>query len=96
MADALSRIVPAVDELHINETSSDVATVHSTDTDDSEYIACTELPVNFFHNQIILRIGEENSKTYEEVFPRVYRRTITKLIFGVPAILKIFKECIDT
>ena len=89
VADALSKIVS---EININESTSDNETVHSADTDDSEFVPCTELPVNFFHNQIVLKIWTDESETYEETFPRIHRRTITKLIFGVPTILRTFEE----
>ena len=93
VADALSRIQA---DLNVNEEiSSDAATVHSADTDDSEFIACTEHPVNHYHNQIILEESQSDSETYEEIFPRVYRRVIKKLIFGIPALIKIFRDYMD-
>lgn len=61
----------------------------------SEFNECTEHPINFFHNQIILKIGIENSETYKEIFPRVHRRVITKIHFGVPALIQIFREYMD-
>lgn len=91
VADALSRIP----EINVNEESSDSSSVHSADTDNSEFIECTERPINFFSNQIILKIGNEDSETYEEIFPRIHRRTITKLVFGVPAIIRIFRDYMD-
>lgn len=94
VADGLSRVTH---EININEqeSSSDDATMHSADTDDSEFIQCTEKPLNYFSNQIILRIGPEESNVYEEVFPKMHRRTITKLVFGVPQLIRIFKENMD-
>jgi hypothetical protein len=94
VADALSRISY---DLNINEddSDSDDATVHSADTDDSEFVQCTEKPINFFHNQLVLKIGPDESETYEEIFPRMYRRTITKIAFGVPLLIRIFKEYMD-
>lgn len=94
VADSLSRVR---NEINFNDEdpSSDDATVHSADTDDSEFISCTELPLNAFSNQIILKIGPDEPDNYEEIFPRVYRRTITRLVFGVPIIFKIFKDFMD-
>lgn len=93
VADSLSRIR---NELNINEeVSSDDMSAHSADTDDSEFIKCTELPLNYFHNQIILKVGPDEPDTYEQIFPRVFRRTITKLVFGVPTIIRIFKDHMD-
>lgn len=69
--------------------------MHSADTDDSEFIPCTEKPINYFHNQIVLKIGSNESEAYEEIFPRMYRRTITKITFGVPALIRILKEYMD-
>lgn len=103
VADSLSRVQ---EELNVNdaeensnasenETASDEASVHSADTDDSAFIPCTESPLNTFSNQIILKIGPDEGETYEEVFPRIYRRTITKSIFGVPFLIRMFKNFID-
>lgn len=106
VADSLSRVR---EELNANdveeilpsssndedETSSDDGTVHSADTDDSVYIPCTELPLNTFSNQLLLKIGNNEEETYEEVFPRMFRRTITKIAFGVPFLIRMFKEFMD-
>lgn len=93
VADSLSRVR---NELNVNESvSSDDMSAHSADTDDSEFIKCTELPLNTFSNQIILKIGPDEPDTYEQIFPRMFRRTITRLNFGVPLIIKIFKEYMD-
>ena len=95
VADGLSRIPDEININEVNSASSDSNTVHSADTDDSEFIPCTEQPVNHFSNQIVLRLGEIESEDYEEVFPRVRRRTITKITFGVPLLIRIFKSYID-
>ncbi|XP_055640426.1 uncharacterized protein LOC129777879 [Toxorhynchites rutilus septentrionalis] len=104
VADSLSRVR---EEINLNEaeenssstsesdTSSDGATAHSADTDDSDFIPGTEKPLNEFCNQIVLKIGPNEEETYEEIFPRVFRRKITKLIFGVPYLIKMFKNYID-
>lgn len=92
VADALSRISHEVNANEQDSDSDDDATVHSADTDDSEFIQCTEKPLNFFHNQIILKIGCDESETYEEIFPRMHRRTITKIAFGTPVLIRIFSE----
>lgn len=94
VADGLSRIPH---ELNANEQniSSDDATQHSADTDDSEYIPCTERAINTFANQIILKIGPEESEKLEQPFPKVIRHTITKLTFGVPLLIRIFKSKMD-
>lgn len=89
VADALSRITT---EININEETSDTSSVHSADTDDSEFIKCTEQPLNIFHNQIILKIGEHDSEEYEQIFHKMYRRTITKINFGVPTLIRIFRD----
>jgi transposase InsO family protein len=100
VADALSRIPSENVELNINEEmsgspaddSSDDSSVHSADSDNTDLIQCTEQPINFFSNQIILRIGDRDNETFQEIFPRVYRRVITKINFGVPVIIRIMKE----
>lgn len=49
----------------------------------------------FFHNQIVLKVNANESETYEEFFPRVHRKTVSKLTFGVPNLIKILKEYMD-
>lgn len=97
VADGLSRIPHEINaNIQEDDSSSDDVTQHSADTDDSEFIPCTEKPVNMFSNQIILNIGpDENENTGEQVFPKVLRHTFTKINFGVPTILRIFKEFMD-
>lgn len=102
VADGLSRII---NDVNINENeqssnpeediSSDDATQHSADTDDSAFIPCTEKPVNSFVNQIILKRGENESEHFEQIFTKIFRHTITKVTFGVPLILRILKTKID-
>lgn len=106
VADGLSRVRET--EMNVNDasdapSSSDTEddssendeTVHSADTDDSAFIPCTEHPLNKFSNQIVLQIGADEGETYEEVFPRMFRRTITKINFGVPNLIKMFKNYMD-
>lgn len=98
VADGLSRIpqeINAHDDLQNDEISSDSATQHSADTDDSEYIPCTEKPVNSFPNQIILRIDQNEEENFEQVFPKVFRHTITKVNFGIALLIRILKTKID-
>lgn len=77
VADALSCI-----EVNVNENNlSTDATIHSANTDDSEFIPMTLLPVNHFSNQIILRISSTETHTTELVYRRTQRRTISKTQF---------------
>lgn len=77
--------------MNVNESvSSDDMRVHSADTDDSEFIKFTELPLNTFSNQIMLKIGSDEPDNYEHIFPKMFRRTITRLIFSVPLIISIY------
>lgn len=95
VADALSRIPSEGLELNINEDitdSSDSSSVHSADSDITDLIKCTEQPVNFFSNQIILQIGSEDEDYFNEIFPRVFRRVITRINFGVPLLIKILRD----
>lgn len=101
VADALSRLTPENMEFNVNEEessdnptheTSDDSSVHSAESDETDLIKCTEKPINFFSNQIILKIGDENNETFEEIFPRTYRRTITRINFGVPVLIRIMKE----
>lgn len=101
VADALSRI-PL--EVNVNEVDASVevegdeddsssgATGHSADTDDSEFIPMTLKPVNCFSNQIILNLGENENDELEEIFPRVFRRTITRMHFGMGLLIRILKD----
>ena len=83
VADGLSRIA-------INNTETD-ETVHSADTDYSEFIPMTEKPVNFYSNQIILRISNETNETHEEIFPQIHRFTITRPAFDSDIVIDIFR-----
>lgn len=90
VADSLSRVKP---ELNLHEnTSSDDMTVHSADTDDSEFIKCIELPLNAFRNQIILKIGPDEAEQYEEIFPMVSEEQLPDLYSEYP----LFSECSKT
>lgn len=72
--------------------SSDAETCHSAESDNTDLIKMTELPINFFNNQIILQKGEIDSDEYVEIFPKVHRRTITRTDFSVARVLNIFKN----
>lgn len=105
VADGLSRIR---NDLNANDTSalsdqatcntenatdsSDVDTCHSAESDANDLIGMTELPINFFSNQIILKKGDVESNEYEEIFPKIHRRTITRTDFSVARVLNIFKD----
>lgn len=52
----------------------------------------TELPINFFKNQIILKYQDEYSKIVEEIFPHVFRTTINKKEFTVEDFIEIFRH----
>lgn len=93
VADALSRLPQ---EININEMEdSDIATAHSADTDDSEFIHMTLRPINHFSNQIVLVIDEAENDRMEEIFTKVFRRTITRKSFDKSLILNIFRNNMD-
>lgn len=77
-----------------NASSSDT-TAYTSETDDKNFIPMTLLAVNTFSNQIILRIGQPETNEFEEIFPKVFRRTITQLAFTVTNVLDIFKDYMD-
>ena len=52
-------------------------------------------PINYFSNQLILKTGPEDKNEYEQVFPRVHRRIVTRDNFSVAIIYNIFKEYLD-
>ena len=95
VADGLSRI--KTNEINANEldASSDDATCHSADTDDSEFIEMTLQPINHFSNQIIFQTGVEDKTEYDQIFPHVHRRIITRTSFTVARMYNIFKEYMD-
>jgi hypothetical protein len=72
--------------------SSDMETCHSAKSDASDLIQMTEQPINFFSNQLIFKKGDHDFTEYEEIFPKVYRRTITRTDFSVARVVNIFKE----
>lgn len=94
VADGLSRMgydLNANVQEEDSQNSSDNDTIHSADTDDGRYIPMTEIPLDYFKNQIILKIGQDE-ETYEEIFPKVYRRTIVKNHFDIPHAINILKN----
>ena len=92
VADGLSRIPNQEVNSNDVDEASEVATCHSADTDDGNFIPMTELPINFFRNQIILKKGDVDANDYEEVFPKTHRRVITRTDFTVGRVLDIFKQ----
>lgn len=52
----------------------------------------TERPINYFKNQILIKEGDQNSEVYEEIFPSIFRRTITRSAFGIPYAIKILRD----
>jgi hypothetical protein len=97
VADGLSRI--KISEINLNSNESDSSssdiTMHSANTDDSHFVKMTEHPINFFSNQVILKIDSTESEEFEQIFPKIFRRTITKLSFTVPIMLRIFQDSLD-
>lgn len=73
-----------------SQSSSDNDTILSADTNIGQLIPMTEIPLNYFRDQIILKIGPQNEEEYEEVFPKVFRRTIAKFHFSIPHYIDIF------
>lgn len=94
VADALSRIKHEINnsDAATQNSDSNLSTVHSADTDDSNFIPMTELSINSFSNQIILQTGPNEIQHCEEIFPKIYRVTIEKNSFDIPSLLDIFKE----
>jgi len=86
VADGLSR-VKVLEELN-NSTMS----AHSAESDDGQFIPMTELALNFFKNQIILKIGDSSEENSVEIFPQIFRHTIIRAAFEVPEIIRIFRE----
>jgi RNase H-like domain found in reverse transcriptase/Reverse transcriptase (RNA-dependent DNA polymerase)/Integrase zinc binding domain len=99
VADGFSRIPP--EENTLNHTSiqnnvdeDDLQTVHSADEDDSFFIPMSEKPVNSFSNQIFFKFGE-NSSTSEQIYPKVFRHTVSSPQFSKKQIFEAFQKYID-
>lgn len=64
VADALSRV-----EINLNEDNfSTDATIHSAEEDNRNYIQISELPLNLFKTQIIVKRGETNKTEFRNIF----------------------------
>lgn len=71
---------------------SDSGTVHSSSSDASDLIKMTLRPINVFKNQVLITEGPRNDESYEEIFPSVFRRTITRATFGLVNAISIFRD----
>ncbi|KXJ71618.1 hypothetical protein RP20_CCG020168 [Aedes albopictus] len=49
-------------------------------------------PINVFKNQVLITEGPRNDESYEEIFPSVFRRTITRATFGLVNAISIFRD----
>lgn len=88
VADALSRVLT---EVNINEEEPEERD-SQPEIQNNDLIEITESPVNTFNNQIILKMHDTSSEAFEEVFPRVYRKTISKPGFDSRSLKKIFYD----
>lgn len=106
VADGLSRIKINSNELNASSLenasiqnnagdTSDIDTVHSSDTDDSHFIKMTLNAINSFSHQIVLETNESEEEKVEQIFPKVVRVTIKKRLFNKNEILKILKDHLD-
>lgn len=97
VADSLSRINHAEINLNMsmeNNAPSEIDTIHSADTSDDFYISSTELPINNFPNQIILKIGPQNFKS-DQIFQNAIRHTIQEPKFTDKNIPEILRKTLD-
>lgn len=106
VADGLSRIKINSNELNASSLenasiqnnagdTSDIDTVHSSDTDDSHFIKMTLNAINSFSHQIVLETNENEEEKVEQIFPKVVRVTIKKRLFNKNEILRILKDHLD-
>lgn len=86
VADALSRY-PQVNAL--------THTQHSDESSGHHLIPTIETPINVFRNQLILKIGEENSYQLTHPFPTYNRHTIIQPHYSDTDILNIFKSYLN-
>ena len=77
------------------DESSDNNTAHSADTDDTHFIKMSLNPINFYANQIILEVSEEETENVQQIFPRILRSNIKKKRFDQTEILNIFRNHLD-
>lgn len=106
VADGLSRI--KIDSTELNASSlenasiennagdtSDIETIHSANTDDSNFIKMTLNAVNSFSHQILLEVNESEERKVEQIFPKIIRVTIKKKSFDKKDILQILKDHLE-
>jgi len=66
VADALSRI--KLVECYLNDDSSNVATMHSADEDNLNFISISERPINTFRRQFIFKRANKNEEKLKIIF----------------------------
>lgn len=96
VADALSRVNCELNyNLRNRKVDSTMATVHSAESDDSNFIKMTTLPVNTFSNQIIFSIDDEENISSKYIFPRILRISVIKSNYEINDIKNILMEYLD-
>jgi len=85
VADALSRI-------QATNINSLTPTMHSDESSSHNLIPCVEIPINVFKNQVILKIGSENSHDVQHPFENYTRHIYTQQSYSEQNLIDIFKQ----
>lgn len=75
-----------------DDQSEDLETVHSANTSDDYFIKSTERPINYYRNQIILRLSRLDMESSESPFPNFKRVIINKKYYDENIITTILKK----
>lgn len=85
-----------INSLHNNpaesETQDDNETVHSAQTSGDYFIHFVERPINYYRNQILLKISRIETTISETPFPHFHRTIICKQNFDEETITSILKN----
>lgn len=88
VADSLSR--PPKTEIH-----SMTPTEHSADSSAQNLIPSVEIPINVFRNQLLLKIGNENSYQIQNPFDNYTRHILIRQDYSANDIINIFKRYLN-
>lgn len=95
-ADALSRI-----EINFNESDratnndSDINTIHSNEENITRFIPISEKPINYFPQQVILKLESKTKNTLQILYKTHKRRIIHKNIFDEQTLIELIKQFVN-
>lgn len=77
------------------EVNSMTPTEHSDDSSPQNLIPCVETPVNAFRNQLLLKVGNEDSYQILHPFDKYTRHVVTKPEYTETDLINIFKRYLN-